>query len=89
MRVGLTAPLFQPLAGRTRARTTRIRIPDATTGEAQGFEAFAARGTFISGAFLPGSPFASGWRAERGALLDVGPHIIDLAVEALGPVASV
>jgi hypothetical protein len=28
VRVGLTAPLFQPLAGRTRPRVTTVRIPD-------------------------------------------------------------
>lgn len=57
--------------------------------EARSFEAFAARGQFLSGAFLPGSPFAFGWRLEQGALLDVGPHIVDLAWEALGPIVRV
>jgi predicted dehydrogenase len=56
---------------------------------ARAFAAYGARGQFLSGAFLPGSPFASGWRLERGALLDVGPHIIDIAWEALGPVTEV
>ncbi|HEX7976957.1 MAG TPA: hypothetical protein VF461_00035 [Gemmatimonadaceae bacterium] len=28
VRVGITAPLFQPLAGRTRPRATTVRIPD-------------------------------------------------------------
>ena len=57
--------------------------------EARAFEAFGARAIYVSGGFLPGSPYATGWRLERGALLDVGPHIIDLAWEALGPVAEV
>lgn len=44
---------------------------------------------WLSGALL-GGPFAtSAWRAEHGALLDVGPHIIDLLDAALGPVVGV
>ena len=30
----------------------------------------------------------SGWRLELGAVLDVGPHILDLVEAALGPVAD-
>ncbi len=44
---------------------------------------------FLSGAFLPGSPYAHGWRLERGAVLDVGPHQLDLHEAALGPVVEV
>lgn len=36
------------------------------------------RTSFVSGAFLPGSPFATPWRLQQGALLDVGPHVLDL-----------
>ncbi|WP_141286968.1 Gfo/Idh/MocA family protein, partial [Pseudonocardia saturnea] len=44
---------------------------------------------WLSGALL-GGPFAtSAWRAEHGALLDVGPHLIDLLDAALGPVTGV
>jgi predicted dehydrogenase len=57
--------------------------------QAAAFETAAARGMFVSGAFLPGSPFAFGWRLDRGPLLDVGPHIIDLAWAAVGDVGSV
>ncbi len=56
--------------------------------EARAFDAYAARGMYVSGAFLPGSPFAFGWRLKRGALLDIGPHIIDLASAALGDVVE-
>jgi len=55
--------------------------------EARGFEASGARGGFVGGGFLPGSPFAFGWRLERGALLDLGPHVFDLAEAVLGPIA--
>ena len=57
--------------------------------DAQSFDAVGGRGCFISGAFL-GGPFSqSPWRHERGALLDLGPHMIDLLDMALGPVQSV
>ncbi|MSO36639.1 MAG: Gfo/Idh/MocA family oxidoreductase [Acidimicrobiia bacterium] len=56
--------------------------------EAKDFEAAGGRACFISGAFLSGA-FAGGWRLEEGALLDVGPHILDLVDMALGPVVAV
>jgi predicted dehydrogenase len=46
------------------------------------------RGCFISGAFL-GGPFAHGWRLERGAVLDIGPHVLDLLEAALGEIVAV
>ncbi|GAY10894.1 Gfo/Idh/MocA family protein [Pseudonocardia sp. N23] len=46
-------------------------------------------GRWFSGALL-GGPFAgSAWRGRHGALLDVGPHVIDLLDAALGPVTGV
>jgi len=56
--------------------------------EAAGFDAFGARAALVSGAFL-GGDFATPWRLEHGALLDLGPHVLDLLVAALGPVASI
>jgi len=56
--------------------------------EAAALDAFGGRGCFLSGAFL-GGPFATPWRLEHGALLDVGPHVVDLMEGALGPVAAV
>jgi predicted dehydrogenase len=52
------------------------------------FDALGGRAWFVSDAFL-GGPFAHGWRLERGALLDVGPHAVDLLDAALGPVVAV
>jgi len=46
------------------------------------------RGTFLSGGLLAG-PFTTPWRLEHGALLDVGPHIIDLLDAALGRVVGI
>jgi len=56
---------------------------------ARDFPVTGARGCFLSGAFL-GGPFAAPpWRAEAGALLDVGPHILDLIDAAAGPVVAI
>jgi predicted dehydrogenase len=46
------------------------------------------RGAFISGGLL-GGPFATPWRLERGPLVDLGPHVIDLLDAALGRVTRV
>jgi predicted dehydrogenase len=45
-------------------------------------------GRFISGALL-GGIFATPWRLEHGALMDLGPHVVDLLEAALGPVVGV
>lgn len=65
--------------------TSRIRQFLDQTRE---FDAFGARAAWISGAFLPGSPFATPWRLQHGALLDVGPHVLDLLDAAVGPIRS-
>jgi predicted dehydrogenase len=44
---------------------------------------------WLSGAVLGGPYAASPWRAEQGALLDVGPHLVDLLDAALGRVTGV
>lgn len=51
-------------------------------------DVIGGRGEFISGGLL-GGPFATPWRLERGALLDLGPHVIDLLDAALGRVVAV
>ena len=43
---------------------------------------------WLSGALLGGPYAGSGWRAEHGALLDVGPHVLDLLDAALGPIRA-
>jgi predicted dehydrogenase len=53
------------------------------------FDALGGRACFLSGAFLGGAFASSPWRQERGALLDIGPHVIDLIDAALGPVIGV
>ena len=56
--------------------------------EAARIEPIGGRGCFISGAFLAG-PFAQGWRLQRGAVLDIGPHVLDLLEAALGEIVAV
>jgi predicted dehydrogenase len=61
---------------------------DDFLAEAERLEPIGGRGCFISGAFL-GGPFASGWRLERGAVLDIGPHVLDLLEAGLGEIVAV
>jgi predicted dehydrogenase len=44
-------------------------------------------GAWLGTALQPGSPFAgSPWRQRKGALWDLGPHLLALALPTLGPV---
>lgn len=47
------------------------------------------RAAWVSGAFKPGSAFATPWRLANGPLPDLGPHAIDLIDAALGAVVDV
>ncbi|MFC4530434.1 Gfo/Idh/MocA family protein [Sphaerisporangium dianthi] len=55
---------------------------------AAGFETTGARSCYLHGAFL-GGEFATGWRLQEGALLDLGPHLLDLLDTAIGPIVSI
>ncbi|WP_406729928.1 Gfo/Idh/MocA family oxidoreductase [Streptomyces sp. GD-15H] len=55
---------------------------------ARGIEVAGARSCYLHGAFL-GGDFATGWRLERGALLDLGPHLLDLLDTAIGPITAI
>ncbi|MCZ4602641.1 Gfo/Idh/MocA family oxidoreductase [Streptomyces sp. Lzd4kr] len=63
--------------------TTEAFLDVARTREITG-----ARSCYLHGAFL-GGDFATGWRLEHGALLDLGPHLIDLLDTAVGPIKSI
>ncbi|MGH3348979.1 MAG: Gfo/Idh/MocA family protein [Nocardioides sp.] len=54
-----------------------------------GAEPVAASVTMVSGGAIPGEPFATPWRQERGSLDDLGPHALDLLDALLGPVDEV
>ncbi|MEU6443810.1 Gfo/Idh/MocA family oxidoreductase [Streptomyces sp. NPDC047046] len=47
-----------------------------------------ARSCYLHGAFLDGDQ-ATAWRLEHGALLDLGPHLLDLLDAAVSPIVSV
>ncbi|SEG87000.1 Predicted dehydrogenase [Actinacidiphila yanglinensis] len=55
---------------------------------ARDLEVTGARSCYLHGAFL-GGEMATGWRLTEGALLDLGPHLLDLLDTAVGPIASV
>jgi predicted dehydrogenase len=61
---------------------------DRFLADARAISPFGGRGCFISAAFL-GGPFAYGWRLERGAVLDIGPHLLDMLDAALGEIVDV
>ncbi len=44
---------------------------------------------WLSGSLLGGAYAGSPWRAEHGALLDIGPHVLDLLDAALGSIVTV
>lgn len=54
-----------------------------------GFASYGARAVAISGGAVVGRPFATPWRVKYGALLDVGPHVIDLLDAAVGPITDI
>lgn len=54
---------------------------------AAGTEVLGARSCYLHGAFL-GGEMATGWRLAEGALLDLGPHLLDLLDTAVGPITA-
>lgn len=60
----------------------------AFLAEARGFAATSARSCYLHGAFLGGDQ-ATSWRLEHGALLDLGPHLLDLLDLAVGRIVAV
>jgi predicted dehydrogenase len=51
-------------------------------------EVTGARSCYLHGAFL-GGDMATAWRLRHGALLDLGPHLLDLLDAAVGRIVSV
>jgi len=62
---------------------TRAFLAEAATRQVTG-----ARSCYLHGAFL-GGEFATSWRLEHGALLDLGPHLLDILDSAVAPIVSV
>ena len=44
---------------------------------------------FLGTALQPGNPFNTPWRHEKGALWDLGPHLVGMLWACLGPVTEV
>lgn len=63
-------------------------VTRAFLAEAAAHEFTGARSCYLHGAFL-GGEFATSWRLEHGALLDLGPHLLDLLDAAVAPIVSV
>lgn len=57
--------------------------------EAAGFAVHGARAATVGGAAIPGAYFATPWRIAHGALLDLGPHVLDLLEAAVGPIVEI
>jgi predicted dehydrogenase len=64
-------------------------IGQAFVEAARSSPARGGSGSFITGAALEGSPFATPWRIERGALFDLGPHVLDMMDAAMGRIEHV
>lgn len=81
-------------AGVSSALVLTLRYDPAIAGWLAGIPRGAGPDTvgsvrWLSGSLLGGPYATSTWRAEHGALLDLGPHVIDLLDAALGPVSGV
>ncbi|RPK69785.1 hypothetical protein EES44_06665 [Streptomyces sp. ADI96-15] len=62
--------------------------PQAFLGLAAAHDTSGARSCYLHGAFLDGDQ-ATAWRLEHGALLGLGPHLLDLLDEAVSPIVQV
>jgi predicted dehydrogenase len=56
--------------------------------EAASFSAHGARVAWVGGGSIPGAYFATPWRMVHGALLDLGPHVLDLLEAAIAPIVD-
>ncbi|MGH0348861.1 Gfo/Idh/MocA family protein [Sinorhizobium meliloti] len=70
----------------TNRYSTRVR---SFLKDVRAQQPLGAVATYINGAILPGGLFATPWRVDKGSLLDLGPHVIDIFDAALGPVVDI
>jgi predicted dehydrogenase len=64
-------------------------LADVALADAAGRTGWMGGTAVLLGPNLELSPFNTPWRREKGALWDVGPHVISLLWASLGPVTSV
>lgn len=57
--------------------------------KARQFDSYGGRASFFGNGCVPGAYFATPWRLEHGALLDLGPHVLDALDAALGPIVDI
>jgi len=76
---------------RTQMVLTRRYMPSTISflERAAALGPYGGRAAAISGAVLGDAPFATPWRIAHGALLDVGPHVLDLLDAAIGPIGHI
>jgi predicted dehydrogenase len=60
----------------------------AFLADIDGFSMHGGRATFLSGGSIPGTYFATPWRLSEGGLLDLGPHVFDALIAAMGPIVD-
>jgi len=77
---GVASQMVFTLRYSSAARDFLSRVP--------ALEPVGGRAAFVS-PVLSGGVFATPWRLERGALLDLGPHVVDMLDAALGRVVGV
>jgi predicted dehydrogenase len=65
----------------------RMRAWLAEAGARGGWSGGVA--AWFGSSFLESSPFNTPWRREKGALWDLGPHVVSLLWAVLGPVTAV
>lgn len=69
--------------------TQRFSSPVREFLQLHGGRAEGARVEHLTAAFVTGVFAQSPWRHEGGVVLDVGPHVLDLLLAVMGPVADV
>ncbi|MEE4544825.1 Gfo/Idh/MocA family oxidoreductase [Streptomyces sp. V4-01] len=79
--VGTAGVVSQLVLTKRYHPATRAFLAAAAAAEVTG-----ARSCYLHGAFLDGE-MATGWRLSEGALLDLGPHLLDLLDASVGPIA--
>src|SRR5947209_4106016 len=70
--------------GRDHDKTRDLAASMEKNGPWRGADAM-----WLASAFAEGSPFNTPWRHEKGALWDVGPHILAALTDGLGPISDV
>ncbi|MGB8858784.1 MAG: Gfo/Idh/MocA family oxidoreductase [Ilumatobacteraceae bacterium] len=64
--------------------TTREFLKAAST-----FDAYGGRAAFFGNGSVPGTYFATPWRMSEGAVLDLGPHVLDSLDAAFGRIVRI